>query len=278
MKPSVFDRQSSIDIIKDFYFARSTKNRSYSLRAFARDLKISPQVLSNMFHKRHKMSIRRAKEISLRLDFSKDEVEYFLALVEMESCRNKVQKDRAARKVTSLLNQMSLQELDERKHNLLTDAANILCLQMMKVDSYDGNPSFIAERTRLSMAQVENRLKKLTRLGVVEQQGISYWPRNADFKVRTRFSSESVQLFHHQVIKRSLDSIKNQKMNERKLHSTVGAIDQKSYQKILQILEAAQKEVLSEMKNTESRKVVYACSLQFFSMENNTLTALEKSE
>src|ERR1700733_8832696 len=64
---------------------RTSKNAHYSLRAFARDLELSPQMLSFVLNKKRDLSPGSAAEVAERLELNPAEAAHFVDLVSLRS-------------------------------------------------------------------------------------------------------------------------------------------------------------------------------------------------
>lgn len=60
---------------------RTLRNPRYSLRAYARDLGVSPSTISEVLNGHHSLSMDRANELSTRLGWEEKEKRIFLAAV-----------------------------------------------------------------------------------------------------------------------------------------------------------------------------------------------------
>lgn len=81
---------------------RKKRNPSYSLRAFARYLKMSPSNLSTLLNARSGLSLQRALEIGEILGFSEEKMRYFCLLVEASDARCKKAKRMAQEQLHKL--------------------------------------------------------------------------------------------------------------------------------------------------------------------------------
>ncbi len=268
----VFDCNTTKEILNSVFQSKVQRNKSYSLRAFSRDLKIAPQTLSNVLNNRHNISIERAKELAERLSFSSEETDFFVTMAEIECSRNKFQIEKAKKKIKSLRDHSYLRNLESHQMNVLSDPLNSVFLQLMKTEAYDGSIDFLSKRLGIKGPQIEKKLKLLEKIGLVCHEDGLYREKTSDFKVKSTLPSVQIQKYHRQVLKKAVKSVTENSMNNRLLHTTVAAIDEKTYSKIVQIIEEAQKHILSEMKNSESKKAVYAFSMQFFPMEKELLS------
>src|SRR5690242_10123333 len=74
--------------LKDELERRMGINAGYSLRAFARDLKMSPQNLSSLLKGKKGISAEAAATMADRLEMNPQEASYFLDLVSLAHARN----------------------------------------------------------------------------------------------------------------------------------------------------------------------------------------------
>jgi plasmid maintenance system antidote protein VapI len=80
-----FNEQTSCRVIlQQTLFTKQQKNKRYSLRAFARDLKISPSFLSEVLNGKYGISKQLAAQIADRLGFNSEEVQHFCSLADLE--------------------------------------------------------------------------------------------------------------------------------------------------------------------------------------------------
>lgn len=78
------DQTSCRVILQQTLFTKQQKNKRYSLRAFARDLKISPSFLSEVLNGKYGISKQLAGQIADRLGFNSEENQHFCSLADLE--------------------------------------------------------------------------------------------------------------------------------------------------------------------------------------------------
>ena len=76
--------------LKHLLESRKEKNSSYSLRALARDISMSPSQLSAVLSGKKRISVGKAYTISKHLQLSHHETEYLLSLVELQLMQSKI--------------------------------------------------------------------------------------------------------------------------------------------------------------------------------------------
>src|SRR4030067_1978016 len=90
MQPSIdFSYQ---DLIKTEFEARIAKNAHYSMRAFARDLGMTAQMIGAVLNRKKDLSIDSAAAIAGRLNFDPLKTQDLLDAVIMAGCRTAIAK------------------------------------------------------------------------------------------------------------------------------------------------------------------------------------------
>lgn len=84
LKEVFTDMSSCRVILQQLLCSKQQKNGRYSLRAFARDLKISPSFLSEVLNGKYGISRTLAKQIADRLHFDDSESSHFCSLADLE--------------------------------------------------------------------------------------------------------------------------------------------------------------------------------------------------
>ena len=108
-----FNNQTSCRVIlQQTLFSKQQKNRRYSLRAFARDLKISPSFLSEVLNGKYGISKQLAGQIADRLGFNNEEIQHFCSLADLE-----VTDSRSKRRSDTKDSSRRLQEMEISAHD-----------------------------------------------------------------------------------------------------------------------------------------------------------------
>lgn len=67
-----------LEILEAELLKRQSKNKSYSVRAFCRDLQIDPSYLSKVLNKEAALSLKSANKIALKLELDEEARKIFL--------------------------------------------------------------------------------------------------------------------------------------------------------------------------------------------------------
>src|SRR5690606_4321007 len=79
------ERATPVEILKSIYARKAKANRRYSLRAFARDLELSPSFMTNFMKGRRRLSIERAEALAKLLELDHKTANAFVKSVVLEN-------------------------------------------------------------------------------------------------------------------------------------------------------------------------------------------------
>lgn len=89
------NRATYVEILKNEFIKRRSKNVFYSLRNFAKDIDLDPMHLSNILHNKRGLSRAKAEDIAPKLQIGYAERRKFILLVTAVSSRSKFKKNLA---------------------------------------------------------------------------------------------------------------------------------------------------------------------------------------
>lgn len=95
------ERKTYQDFIAQAYFERRSRNASYSMRAFARDLGMSPSQLSLILNRKRGVSTAKAQELVSLLGLRGTDADLFRTLVST-GARSRFERQRSADRLQSL--------------------------------------------------------------------------------------------------------------------------------------------------------------------------------
>lgn len=103
---------SYVHILKQKFQERLAVNPRYSLRAYARSLRLDAGFLSHVLNHKRKLSVSRAIEIAPALKLSQSEKTFFINLVRLESARNEELQNEIIKDLSKNLLIHKIKEMD----------------------------------------------------------------------------------------------------------------------------------------------------------------------
>lgn len=176
-------------ILKEQLQSRQELNSSYSLRAFAKKLELSPSKLSEVISGKKRLSSKRAEDVVNKLELSDNERELFVLSAQIESSAKGVDKKDLQQQIQSLAQQINAKKTTQR-NAWYFGAINAL-------EELDHNPLKFKAELGLTDLQVENakRFRNRIQRFYPERKQFTFEPLSVLKKIETKcFTKESSPL------------------------------------------------------------------------------------
>lgn len=260
-------KQDYIEILKTKLSQRCSKNSHYSLRAFARDLGISPQRLSHVLNGKHGLSPKAATEIAEKLVLSESEKALFCALVEQKHGRSKIIRAEAQEKLKNIGDSYRNLNLDHFK--IIADWYHFAIMELTLVEGFKSEPKWIATALGISEINVKLAIERLLKLEMLETKNGHLHLSGQFFTDPQGIPSEAVRNFHRQLMQKAMESLDFQDLGEREVSSTILAIDSEDYDSARKDLQNFRKEFDKKYSAAKKKNKVYCLGFQFFRLQAN---------
>jgi uncharacterized protein (TIGR02147 family) len=248
------------------YYERKQRNHSYSIRAFARDLSMSPAHLSEILAAKANLSIASAKTVSRKMYRTPTEAQYFCDLVAIESSDDQMASEARRRlgsgKASPLTCDVSPEAfvpISEWYYYAIIDSLHM---------SHIRSDQELAKFLNLERETVQFALKKLMTANLIERDpNTDNWYRPVQFRVDTMSPAPAVALrrYHEQLIQKAKVAVKEQTSDERSLNSMTLVFDPSRYQEAAADLRTFAQEFQNKY-SMDDAKTLYALTMQFFKL------------
>lgn len=228
----IYEYDNSIHFLKSILKEKAEINSSYSLRAFAKKLGLSPGALSLILNRKKKLSVERAYEVAKALDLNTEETEYFMTLIQLEGAKSEALKIQYLEKVKSLnpkINQSTnlKQAILSLEHfKLISHWYGLAILELISTPKGEWNLKTITKKMGLSKIDVELILERLLKLELIEEKKDGSYKRAVEtVMVTSHVQSDALRKYYVSVHGESLKSIHEQTPNEKVIGAQVFAFD-----------------------------------------------------
>jgi uncharacterized protein (TIGR02147 family) len=253
---------------------RCQKNPHYSLRAFARDLAISPAMLSQVMNGSKGLSRKAATQIATHLGLNKQETRDWVTLVESLHSRSKKLRAVAKERLKKVGNDYT--SLDAEAFRVIADWYHLALLALVETDGFQNQDKWIARRLGLSIFQVREAITRLKKLEMLEETPSSLRATGVFFANPAGTPSQSIRSFHSQILKKAENALLFQPTSERDFSALVIAVDVEQIDDAKKALKEFREQFEERFcSSAKKKKEVYALSVQFFRL---TETLNEKGE
>lgn len=240
---------------------RAKENPSYSLRAFSRDLSIAPSQLSEILKGKTGLSSNKSLLIASKLGLSEQDCLVFKALVEVEHGRSIKIKDAAKEFLAKNKHSDEFKNLSLDGFKIISEWYYFAILSTMELDDYDGSTNFIAQKLGLNLELIEDCVKRLLKLDIIDLKGGKFIPTGEMFATSDGIASQALKKFHKGHLQKSIEALEKVNLEARSITSMTMAIDPNKLPEAKKLIKKFRRD-LCEFLERDEKKEVYNLNIQ----------------
>lgn len=192
------------EIIEHEYNARVSKNTGYSIRAFARDLNISPATLSLILKKKAGLSLKKIEVISKKLNLSGDEKDFFQTLAQSNCSRSKHERHLAKLRLSRF--ETKYNSLSTDLFCVIKDWYHLAIVELTQIKGFENGAEWIANKLKITKEEATEGLERLIRLEILINNEGKLQPANDYYIVLSGGPSEAAKHFQTQILSKIANS------------------------------------------------------------------------
>ncbi len=250
------------DYLQFEYELRKARRPAYSLRAFARDLRVSPSSLTDFMKQRVGMSADRIQQIADTLHWSPLRKEHFGDLIAA-----RFQKDKGARQASLTRIKARLREgaaaLSLEAFRLISEWYHLVLLELTQLQDHL-DPDEAAADLGLTVFQVKKALRRMVKLGLMELGDRGYKPLDVNNHFGDVAPSDSIVAFHSQILDLAEKALHNVPMEERDEQSLVYSVKQNEVAQMNAEIRKAVMNIVNRYAHGTGRDCIQILSLHMF--------------
>jgi len=267
----IYERNCYRKILKDEYELRADQNPLYSLRAYARDLKLSPASLSEILKGKQGLSIDKAKKITQTLKLNKDESDYFCDLVESNHARSNIKREQAKIRLNKYKStQFTDLQIDMMK--IITEWYHMAILELTYLKNFKGDIDWIAKTLRITNLEVQSAVERLIKLGLLEIKKNKWKDVETNLATTDGIPSKSIQRMQKQILDKAKQAIDEQSIEQRDVTSIIMAIDTKDIPEMKKRIKEFRRSICEYLNKSKNKNAVYCLGAQFFKLSEQDNT------
>lgn len=243
-----------VKFIEDVFCERRAKNPSYSLRAYARFLQISPARLSQILSRSRTITSGQITKIAIANALTPRQSAKL-----MESISKVTPKSRKQSEYFSL---------NDAAYNVLSDINSSALLAALKLTNSDTKTQlkFLTLKLGLSSVEVRRIMESLLTCGLVQIVDGSYVATAANVASTTDIRSSALRKYHKSILEKAIDSIESQSLDERDLSSITFVLDPAKIALAKEKIRHFRREMMELFESSGKPSEVYALNIQLFKL------------
>ena len=253
------------DYLKNEYEMRKLRRPQYSLRAFARDLELSPSSLTDFLHGRIGFSSGRVEKISSKIGLTTEQKKHFMDLCASQFSRSMNQRKLALVRVRSRIQPSSARiELDTFK--LISEWQHLAILELLELDEKYQDAKVMAKDLDIPTSLVRSSIQRMRKLGLIVEDGLTLKPSSDFTMIGSDIPSQSIRHFHAQVLAKAAKAIESQGVDQRENSSTIFSCEVEDLPDIKKDLKEFRLKLMNKYAQGESKNSLYCLSIQLFDL------------
>jgi uncharacterized protein (TIGR02147 family) len=242
---------------------RRQHKSNYSLRAFARDLEISPAFLSYLIKGERSLKPDTAAVLAKKMKWNSHDSRLFVSLSRYQGAhsspgRTMIQQDLEDLQKTHT----KFENLRVDQFSIIADWYHLAILELIEVEGFSSNPTWIAQCLGISVTEASRALDRLVRLKMVTILSDGGLQKDKNNAVNDT-PSEAIRRFHRQHLKNAYEAINSVPFSKRHVSGTTVAIDATKLAEAEELIKEFRAK-LSALLSTGAKTDVYHLAIQLF--------------
>ena len=234
---------------------RRNENPSYSMRAFARDMGVNPSQMSEVLSGKTGLSSKKAIEIAKNLGLTTNEAKTFKAMVEVEHGRSPQIIENAKRILEENKHSGNFKNLSMEGFKFISDWIYFPILSTMELDEYDGSIDFITKRMGLKKEEIENAIKTLLKLDIIDLKDSKFILSGEMFTTTHDIGSQALKKFHKQHLRKAMEALDQVSVEDRDITTMTMAIDKKKLPEAKELIRNFRRSLCKLLEKDEKNEV-----------------------
>ncbi|MBX9769465.1 MAG: TIGR02147 family protein [Bdellovibrionales bacterium] len=247
---------------------RMRMNSRYSLRAFARDLGVDPSHLSKLLRGHKPITLHFIEEASGLLKLTEDERNYYRDL-------------HLAAKSYALAEVRTYAQLSQDVFEIVADWQNFAILELMKVSAFKPEATWIAQRLRVPVSEVEESISRLKRSGLLKVDEHGVWTDTSQ-GFSTHILGPNVSSVAHrraqkEILEMAAVALQETPIEKRDQSSMMMATSFEKLKKAKEMIRDFRRHLTAFLEEGEDKDAVFQLSISLFPLSEIEAESNKKS-
>lgn len=255
--------------LKFEFEARKKRRPNYSLRAFARDLDLSPSSLSEFLSGKLTFSEERVLQVCKKIQIKPLEKDHWLDLIKMECSNSPADREVAAVKVRARVSQEK-GTIALGLFQVISDWYHYAMLELIDIDSKYQDPKEISKSLGIDTKTVKESWDRLVQVGLAEKTDGVYKASTLATFAGEDVPSAALRNFHAGLISKALIAQEEQPIEKKEFVSVVFSLNSKDLKAMKDEIYNFQVDLTNRYSQKKSKNSVYCLSTQLFDLVSET--------
>lgn len=258
------------DVLHEHFVKRKAHNPRYSLRAYARDLKVLPSQLSQILNKKQGASYEVAEVMSSCLKLEGARKKWFCnSAGELHARSFKERKEYKQKLDLFKDGAKKYSEIQMEFFNVISDWYHFAILELTYHESFQSNSRWISTVLDISIEDTEKAIQRMLKLGLLQFEQGQYKDTFGYLATPEETPSSSLRNFNRQLIEKALSAMEDRPIDEREMSSSLFALDKSQLKEMKIKMREFKRNLMTEADKAKKKNSVYCLSMQLFELTRN---------
>lgn len=252
-------------ILHEILSERQAANPRYSLRAFARDVRVSPQQLSNVIIGRRGFSAQTAERVASNLKLDSRRREIFVQSLQARFSASPSRRIVAQARLEAAKARGSSRDLEIELFDSICNWYHLALLGLIRLhQGRKMNVPLFARRLGIPETEVDIAIARLQRLDLISRTSRGWQIRQDSVVFDRGISTEAIRKFHRQLLERALEALAFQTADERYGSSSTLPVRVRDLDRARKLIQKFRADFEKELVSADDGDEIYGLSIQFF--------------
>lgn len=242
--------------LKEVLSIKQKENPQYSLRAFARDLKVHPGTLSKVIKGERPLPIKVSKAVVSRLNLGpKDRTLFMESLLRRKTNIDSIEID--------ALDTRHI--VDESNYKVISEWEHFIVIDLFDLPNFQRTTEDIAKRLSLTLNRAEVVVENLITSGLLKKsEGGKLSRVHSSVKTTEDIKSQALKESHKETLKLGLQKIEEVEIELRDFSSMAMAIDLNQLLEAKTIIREFRQKMASLLRDGQKKTDIYQLAIQLY--------------
>jgi uncharacterized protein (TIGR02147 family) len=257
MKPSYRE------ILRSKLQEKTDRNRRYSLRAFAKDLGLSPALLSQVLGGKRGMSETMARDVASKLKLTAVQQAYFCDLVAADHAKSDTKKTQAQERLKNY-DRTKIKQLGLEYFRHIHEWHHYAILECIGLKDFQSSTSWLAKKLSIEEIKIRIAVERLEEVGLLKITPEGKW-LDTHAHVQIRLDAEATKLALQQYAHLGMEALTKVPMTNRENAAFVMSVDSKRIEEAKKVLADFNQSFIEKFNASDDEKdAVFVLATQFF--------------
>lgn len=242
-----------VEHLQKIFMERCRINESYSLRAFAKSLKVPASSLSEVLNNKRPLTKKLRDHIGQALNMSPEQVRAFEAKPHGNS------KNQFIEPTDTDYRQLTLDSF-----YIISDWYHYGILQLLRTKDFKSNPKWIAKRLNIEEVQAAQAIQRLLRVGILEESkegDLIDVTEGHTTHLKSEFTNEQLKSFQIMALEKAIASLREVPIQLRDNTSMTMAISKKALPFAKKEIAKFRRQLTKKLESFEQPDEVYQLAI-----------------